>query len=330
MALASSCHSNQIVRDAPFAGNTHQIRMVEALDADEHAHNLTDWEQCYDQITPGPFHGTLAELQLPQMQVFRESTSQAVRQDCCVWPDTFWFGLPERAGQTRINGRQTGEDAVMVRPGHCEFELVTPADYAIYGIVIRRQALAQAADRTGSRIDWTQLAGTAVLRVNDVSRTACLQTLAGLLTQEGAGASSDWRQQAVIGALLAMLDTSEVDSAVSNSFMRRQRIVAKARDFVLGHCDQVITVPDLCERLHVSRRTLQYCFEDVLGISPMQYLRIIRLNGARRHLRENLSEARTVGEVAADWGFWHFSQFSSDYRKLFGQSPSESLRQRSH
>lgn len=106
--------------------------------------------------------------------------------------------------------------------------------------------------------------------------------------------------------------------------------MAKARDFVLGHCDQVITVPQLCERLHVSRRTLQYCFEDVLDISPMQYLRVIRLNGARRHLRENLSDARTVRDVAADWGFWHFSQFSSDYRKLFGQSPSESLRQRSH
>jgi AraC family ethanolamine operon transcriptional activator len=37
-----------------------------------------------------------------------------------------------------------------------------------------------------------------------------------------------------------------------------------------------------------------------------------------------------VRDVAADWGFWHFSQFSSDYRKLFGQSPSESLRQRTH
>lgn len=127
--------------------------------------------------------------------------------------------------------------------------------------------------------------------------------------------------------LLSMLDTSEVDSAVSNSFMRRQRIVTQARDYVLAHHDLVITVPELCERLHVSRRTLQYCFEDVLGISPMQYLRIIRLNGVRRHLREDWSGSRTVRDVATDWGFWHISQFSSDYRKLFGQCPSESLRQ---
>lgn len=330
MALASSGLSDHIVRDAPFAGDAHQIRTIQAFDADEHAHNLTDWEQSYDQITPGHFHGTLAELQLPQMQVFRECTSQAVRQSCCVWPDTFWFGLPEQTGHTRINGRLAGLNAIMVRPGNCEFELVTPADYAIYGIVIRRNALLSAAEQMGCRLDWTQLAGAEVMHVSDASRTACLQTLAGLLTEEGDCSRPDLRQQAVIGTLLAMLDTSEVDSAVSHSFMRRQRIVAKARDFVLGHCDQVITVPDLCEHLHVSRRTLQYCFEDVLGISPMQYLRVIRLNGARRHLRENLSDSRTVRDVAADWGFWHFSQFSSDYRKLFGQSPSESLRQRSH
>jgi AraC family ethanolamine operon transcriptional activator len=127
-----------------------------------------------------------------------------------------------------------------------------------------------------------------------------------------------------------MLDTGEVDRATSRSFMRRQGIVAQARDHVLAHRDHAITVPELCEHLHVSRRTLQYCFEDVLGISPMQYLRIIRLNGARRHLRAASSDSRTVRDVATDWGFWHLSQFSSDYRKLFGQCPSDSLRQRSH
>lgn len=330
MALASSCLTDHIVRDAPFACNAHQIRTVEAFDADEHAHNLTDWEQSYDQITPGHFHGTLAELQLPQMQVFLECTSQAVRQSCCVWPDAFWFGLPEQSDQTRINGRLAGEHAVMVRPGDCEFELVTPSDYTIYGIVIRREALLQAAELSGSRIDWAQLTSAEVMHVDNNSRTALLQTLAGLLQSDVGCTDSDLRQQVLLNALLALLDTRAVDSAVSSSFQRRQRIVAKARDLVLAHHDQAITVPQLCEQLFVSRRTLQYCFEDVLGMSPMQYLRLIRLNGARRHLRQASSKSLTVQDVAADWGFWHFSQFSSDYRKLFGRSPSESLRQRSH
>jgi AraC family ethanolamine operon transcriptional activator len=324
MAPALPCFANAQAFDVPSAGKVHQIRTVQAFDADEHAHNLTDWEQSYDQITRGPFRGSLAELQLPQMQVFREDTSQAVRQSCCVWPDTFWFGLPERAGQTRINGRLAGEQTIMVRPGNCEFELVTPPDYAIYGIVIRRHALLHAAELSGSQIDWAHLASAEVMQVDNSARTALLQTLAELLRNDGICTDPDLRQQVLLNALLALLDTGAVDNAVSSSFQRRQRVVAKARELVLAHHDQAITVPQLCERLFVSRRTLQYCFEDVLGMSPMLYLRLIRLNGARRHLRQASSKSLTVQDVAADWGFWHFSQFSSDYRKLFGHSPSQS------
>lgn len=315
----------------------HALRTIEAFDADDHAHNLTAWEQSYDQITHGPFHGCVTELQTPNMQVFLEHTSQAVRQSCCVWPDALWFGLPGKAdGTGRINGRQSEADTIMVRPGNCEFELLTPADYAIYGIVIQRSALQAAAGQMECQIDWRRLASAEVLHVQPEAKKSCLQTLAALLSNDAdieadtaqQPASLALPQQAVMLAMLTLLDTSAVDKAVSNSFMRRQRIVARARDYVLAHHDQPIMVPELCERLHVSRRTLQYCFEDVLGISPIQYLRTIRLNGARRHLRENLSGAKTVRDVAADWGFWHFSQFSSDYRKLFGQSPSQSLRQR--
>ena len=39
------------------------LRIVEAMDADEHAGNLTNWEQRYDQTTAGVFHGLLEELQ---------------------------------------------------------------------------------------------------------------------------------------------------------------------------------------------------------------------------------------------------------------------------
>ena len=34
----------------------------------------------------------------------------------------------------------------------------------------------------------------------------------------------------------------------------------------------------------------------------------------------------TVRDVAADWSFWHFSQFASDYRKLFGLQPLRQAR----
>lgn len=108
------------------------------------------------------------------------------------------------------------------------------------------------------------------------------------------------------------------------SLQRRRQVVAQARDYILAHRTESITVPELCQQVHVSRRTLQYCFEDVLGISPILYLRTVRLNGVRREL----AGGRAIGELAGEWGLCNFSQFSSDYRKLFGMTPSASVRQR--
>ncbi|MET3130693.1 AraC family ethanolamine operon transcriptional activator [Oxalobacteraceae bacterium GrIS 1.11] len=321
--VTSMSHNGAILHAAPA------FRTVLTRDADELARNLTDWEQSYDQISSGSFRGELDELRLPRMQVFRESISQSVRQSCRVRPGALWFGFPDHAGSTRINGRQVEEECVMLRPGNEEFELLTPSSHTIYGIVLCRDLLIAAAAATGCEIDWQRLQAADVLRVAPAERRACITALAGLLTvrQDALGpAQLHHRQDMAVLALLAMLDKSGVEPVAAGSFQRRQRTVAKVRDYILAHRDQAITVPELCEQAHVSRRTLQYCFEDVLGMSPTLYLRRLRLNGVRRQLLDARACRQAIGAVAADWGFDNFSQFSSDYRKLFGQSPSASLR----
>jgi AraC family ethanolamine operon transcriptional activator len=89
------------------------------------------------------------------------------------------------------------------------------------------------------------------------------------------------------------------------------------------------TVPDLCEAAHTSRRALQYAFEDLLQVSPITYLRCMRLNRARRDLLRQagrcVGAGVGVGDVAARWGFWHLSRFAADYRHLFGELPSATL-----
>ena len=296
------------------------IRVVEAMDADEHAANLTNWEQCYDQTTAGVFHGLLEEIQMPGLQVFRESTSQGMRQSCCVWPDALWFGLPYSTQATRINGRTAALESVLVRPGDCEFELVTPADYTIFGVVVRKDTLECAARQMGFEVDWEALRRTEMVHTSPDARRQCLHTLNGLLHAGHGPAGVQDAGHTALEALLPLLDTGVVEDAARTSQARRQRIVVKAREYLLAHRDQTVAVPDLCRELFVSRRTLQYCFDDVLGMAPLHYLRILRLNGARRDLRRQPD--RAVRDVAADWNFWHLSQFASDYRKLFGHSPS--------
>lgn len=303
------------------------LRTVMAHDADELASKLTNWQQSYDQISAGLFHGALTELRLPQLQVFRESLSQSVRQSCRVWPDAIWFGLPDHGASTRINGRQTEADWIMVQPGNVEFELVTPSAYSIFGIVASRELLIETARRYGCQIDWQRVQSAELLQVDAQAQAKCLRILSQLLPAEGDSAAegaAQW-QELVLSTLLDMLDHSCVEPALAASLQRRRHVVALAREYIMAHRSESITVPELCERVHVSRRTLQYCFEDVLGMSPMLYLRMVRLNGVRRQLQDG----GAIGDVAGSWGLSNFSQFSSDYRKLFGHCPSASLRSRS-
>ena len=70
--------------------------------------------------------------------------------------------------------------------------------------------------------------------------------------------------------------------------------------------------------------SLQTSFQEVLGISPLAYLRTLRLNGARRMLLRG-EPTMMVRDAVETWGFWHFSRFSEEYRQLFGELPSWTL-----
>ncbi|OWY26371.1 helix-turn-helix domain-containing protein [Herbaspirillum robiniae] len=309
------------------------LRTVVARDVDQHAHNLTNWEQRYDQLACGAFEGVLDEWQSAGLQIFREGTSRAIRQSCRVWPDAFWFGIEARAGGMRINGRQVGADAVMTRPGGCEFELVTPDRHEIYGIVVQRDALLATAARLGCDVDWGKLVQAELLSVEHEGLDGCRRHIGELLQLAGGmhgvagNAALQLRQEAVLVSLLALLDGGEIEAGAGASLQRRRRIVNDAREYAMAQHENPVTVPMLCEAVHVSRRTLQYCFEDVLGISPMTYLRSLRLNGVRRALWASDGK-HAIGDIAAAWGFANFSQFSCDYKKLFGETPSAAVQGR--
>ena len=101
-------------------------------------------------------------------------------------------------------------------------------------------------------------------------------------------------------------------------------VVQAARDYMHQHIDAPIGVPELCEALQVSRRTLQYSFQDVLHLSPVTCLRVLRLNGLRRELLRGDRHA-SVADCAAHWGFWHLPRLAAEYRALFGELPSQTL-----
>ena len=118
-------------------------------------------------------------------------------------------------------------------------------------------------------------------------------------------------------------DTAESDKK-GKSY---SQIVKKCEDYTLNLDGRRPYLSELCETANVSERTLQYAFRDMLGMSPLTYLHRLRLHRARDELRNAKSESTTVTNVAMNWGFWHFGDFSRAYKNCFDETPSSTLRQ---
>jgi len=103
-------------------------------------------------------------------------------------------------------------------------------------------------------------------------------------------------------------------------------IMARLEDFLAAHNEETIYVAELCAATRVSERTLRNSCREQLGIGPVRYLWLRRMHFARRALLRADPAVTTVSEIAAKHGFWEFGRFAVQYRALFGESPSASLR----
>ena len=105
----------------------------------------------------------------------------------------------------------------------------------------------------------------------------------------------------------------------------RRRHVRVAMEYVQQHAAEPITGPDIARAACVSMRALQAGFHEELGMSPMTYLRNVRLDRAHADLLLGPANG-SVSEVATRWGFGHLGRFAEQYRRKFGVLPSETAR----
>lgn len=106
-------------------------------------------------------------------------------------------------------------------------------------------------------------------------------------------------------------------------------LVIEAEALALSGIDSPLHISALCDALSVSDRTLRKAFHNVHGASPCRHLRMQRLAQARRALLSSDSSITTVTEVATCYGFPELGRFSVEYRSVFGEKPSETLKRAS-
>ena len=109
------------------------------------------------------------------------------------------------------------------------------------------------------------------------------------------------------------------------SCVTHSQVVRRALALVTDGSERPL-VADLCRAAGVSERTLRNAFHNVYGLSPKQYLLRHGLEEAHRALQVAQGARGAVTLVATDCGFFELGRFARAYRRLFGESPSDTLR----
>lgn len=107
------------------------------------------------------------------------------------------------------------------------------------------------------------------------------------------------------------------------------QLVQQAEHYMVEHLDHALSIDTLCAILFVSRRTLHNAFQEIVGVGPMTYLKIQRMKRVHHQLEQAHPLTTTVFDIAYQCGFWHMGHFSRDYKQMFGESPSDTLKRES-
>ncbi|WP_076055953.1 helix-turn-helix transcriptional regulator [Mycobacterium colombiense] len=133
----------------------------------------------------------------------------------------------------------------------------------------------------------------------------------------------------VRGFLLA-IDHPHREAVATGVWHAPPRTIRVAIDIIEGEAHLPTTVSSLAARSHVSVRSLQEGFRSYLGMSPMAYLREVRLRRAHQTLQEADPTEVTVSSVAYRWGFTNLGRFATAHANRYGETPSATLHRRTY
>lgn len=328
-APAAACDAAHRWRPLRAPGALHWA--ASSRDADAQAQAQSGWRQHYEQLSPGAFDGLVQHVLLPGLRLVREDSSCALHQRGDLGADAYGLALPLRlSGVAIFNGQRVLRDNLMVGRGDA-LDLVTPPLFSLIAVVVQAELLLPLWERLYGKRPSAWIETQRVLPARAASAAAVrrlhLTAMQELCAEDSPIGDATALLQLRDALLIEWIEAlpERVDTSEQPTQAARKRLVQQACALMLAHADEPLSMLQVCRHVGASRRKLNYCFKDVLGTSPLKYQRALRLNGLRRELR---GAAASVQEAAARWGFWHLSELAADYRRQFGELPSQTLKQR--
>ncbi|WP_040652367.1 helix-turn-helix domain-containing protein [Pseudogulbenkiania ferrooxidans] len=295
---------------------------------EDQARSFSEWHLSYTQISNGVFRGSSAIASAGGLYFLIEDLNKKILQRGAVPANRLAIGIPlELEGHSQMCGEQSTRDTLHVFSCYSGFEFLSPERHVVANVEFDLPSLSSELTRQLGQTLHTKLSSPVVLLSPDTAENIRLllrQALGSIQVSEAATPEQYKERQSLLernllyGLMEAVSDFPELAADRSPKSSKNWELVKRVQQFLQNPDSCVLSIAELCIELNLSRRTIQYAFENAIGTNPAKYLRAVRLN----HVRHDLMRGLSVTEAAIRWGFLHLSAFAHDYRVFFGELPS--------
>ncbi len=313
------------------------ITRLATKDSEELAAMMRGWEQEYIYLKKEQFEWGTTLVQIGQLQIQEVYCSGAILDRGVIESDHCAIGIPQHPLGDQLNLGQTISHHSLLKGQ--EYEYKADQGYKLLVMKTSIESVLACAEDMKRSLTPVELQANGVmipnpnayqqLQVYLKELIELAKTQPELLTHETDDLSGSSMGQLIYqDALPLFVDvlTAEPSVFVAARDCNRRHLVKQADAFMREHIDHPITVTDICREMVQSKRSLYYAFQENYGLPPMEYLKQLRLQHVRRNLKRSDPKTTSVTKVASSYGFWHMGQFSADYKKMFGESPSITLK----
>ncbi|MCP2021578.1 helix-turn-helix domain-containing protein [Pseudomonas laurylsulfatiphila] len=296
--------------------NSLQVQAFNTADVAEQIRATPGWTQHYQQMSPGHFAGLVRYLDLQGVEIYEESMNTRVEQN---------FSAPQGSLSFCFD---RGDNALYVLNGESRNIWITPENYQEIAVVFGPEFVKR------HSLDIARLEGLFMAPLNSQQNALFCRWLSGTLTRLSQTFDPPSREaltQQLLEDCLFILDNACVglDQGALQRRAGERAIMKRVGEWAADTPEEHLNLLELSQVAGVSLRQLQHAFKTYTGMAPTQWLRLRRLNSARRELLSRTPTQTTVAEVAMHWSFWHLGRFSSSYRALFKELPSDTLKRAS-
>lgn len=291
----------------------------------QHTALINEWDFLYHQVSEGKFSSQLNSFWLDEIGIYEEHLSPCIFQQGKAKDDVICIGLFRQIQQPVLwMGKAIDQHDVMCIYPDSEVIIKTPENSLFYALHFPLALLQE--------FDLQRLHGAKNIIKNKRLNMQLYLKMTEMITfiqhnphSQLSALQCEYLKSDLIDLAYRYFHTEHdrpFHDAISKS--KAYEVVRYLIDYLIENKDQPISLSKCCELTQTSKRTLQNYFEIVTGQSPSLFLKYWRLNGVRRMLQQAKNKI-SIGDAASYWGFWHLSQFSTDYKRLFNESPSKTL-----